>query len=115
MMQEFAFDEATFGMDDQFMLGPALLVKPVTEAGQQTASVYLPPSSKWYHYDSFEAISGASPSLSVDTKSLATVPVFLRGGQIVVRKDRIRRSSALTVRDPFTLVVALDNEVRFCD
>ena len=113
MMQEFSADEATFGMDDQFMLGPAILVKPVTEAGQQSVSVYLPPSAKWYHYESFEAVSDATPTITVDTKSLATVPVFLRGGQIVARKDRIRRSSALTVRDPFTLVVALDSEVRF--
>ena len=42
---------------------------------------------------------------------LAKVPVFLRGGQIVVRKDRIRRSSQLAVADPFTLIVGLDGKV----
>lgn len=110
-MQEFPSDEATFGIDDQFMLGPALLVKPVVEAGQQSVSVYLPPSAKWYNYETLETVAG-SPFTVFDTKSLASVPVFLRGGQIVARKDRIRRSSALTARDPFTLYIALDKKVR---
>jgi hypothetical protein len=39
------------------------------------------------------------------------VPVFQRGGHIVPRRLRERRSSSLTVHDPFTLIVALDKKV----
>lgn len=39
------------------------------------------------------------------------IPVFQRGGSIIPRKMRIRRSSALMVHDPFTLIVCLDAEV----
>jgi alpha 1,3-glucosidase len=42
MMQEFPDDEHTFGMDSQYMFGPSILVKPVTEAGQKHAETYLP-------------------------------------------------------------------------
>ena len=39
------------------------------------------------------------------------IPVFQRGGTIVSRKMRVRRSSSLMVHDPFTLIVCLDVEV----
>lgn len=39
------------------------------------------------------------------------MPVFQRGGTIVPRKDRPRRSSVLTHNDPYTLVIALNSEV----
>jgi mannosyl-oligosaccharide alpha-1,3-glucosidase len=43
--------------------------------------------------------------------TLDRVPVYLCGGSIIPRKDRIRRSSQLTIRDPYTLIVALDEKV----
>ena len=44
-MQEFPKDEKTFDMDDQFMLGPALVIKPVLQLQQNRISVYLPEES----------------------------------------------------------------------
>ncbi len=44
-MQEFPKDEKTFDMDDQFMLGPALVIKPVLQPQQNLISVYLPAES----------------------------------------------------------------------
>lgn len=37
--------------------------------------------------------------------------MYQRGGTIVPRKERIRRSSALMANDPFTFVVAVDADV----
>ena len=45
MMQEFPKDEKTYGMDDQYMFGPSILVKPVVEAGQSYCDTYLPKQS----------------------------------------------------------------------
>jgi len=45
MFLTFPDDENTYGMDDQFMVGESLLVKPVTEQGQNEISVYLPTTS----------------------------------------------------------------------
>lgn len=42
MFVEFPEDEETFAMDDQFMVGTGLLVKPVTTEGVESVEVYLP-------------------------------------------------------------------------
>ena len=45
---EFPEDAAQFATDDQFMLGPALLVAPVLEEGATQRALHLPPASLWY-------------------------------------------------------------------
>ena len=40
------------------------------------------------------------------------IPVYQRGGTIIPKKERVRRSSALMRHDPYTLVVALDKSGR---
>jgi alpha-D-xyloside xylohydrolase len=44
---EFPGDEASWTVADQFLLGPDLLVAPVTEAGAVTRGVYLPAGAAW--------------------------------------------------------------------
>ena len=39
--------------------------------------------------------------------------MYQKGGSIIPRKMRIRRSSALMVHDPFTLIACLDAEVGY--
>ena len=45
-------------------------------------------------------------SINVDMDS---IPIFLRGGSIVPRQERARRSSLQMHGDPFTLIVALND------
>ena len=45
-----------------------------------------------------------------DCNHCLKVPVFQRGGSIVPKRERIRRSSALMHNDPITLVVAPDRQ-----
>jgi hypothetical protein len=55
----------------------------------------------------------ASPAtVTVDTTDLAQIPVFVRGGFIVPRRERPRRSSTAQAGDPYTLLVALDTTGR---
>lgn len=44
--------------------------------------------------------------------SLRQIPVFQRGGSIIPRKLRVRRSSSCMEHDPYTLYVALSHQVR---
>ena len=44
-------DTTTFGMDDQFLAGADLLVKPVTSAGVTSMPVYFPGTSSDLWYD----------------------------------------------------------------
>jgi alpha 1,3-glucosidase len=105
---EFPADGETYGMEDQFMLGNALLIKPVTAKGQSSVNVYLPGDQPWYDIKNYQQYAGAQ-TLSVATP-FNKIPVFQRGSTIVAKRERARRNSALMERDPFTLFVALDKD-----
>lgn len=50
MFVEFPTDENSFSIGDQFMLGPAILIKPVVEPSQKSVEVYLPNSRVTYQF-----------------------------------------------------------------
>eukprot|EP01137_Pigoraptor_chileana_P034251 Opistho-2@26520 len=101
---EFPGDKATFGLQDAFLVGSSLLVKPVAEPNVQSVDVYLPGDQPWYDVDTYESFVKSA----IVRTPLTKIPVFQRGGAIVVRKMRLRRSSALMDRDPYTLIVTLN-------
>lgn len=105
LWMEYPTEKITFDMDDQWLIGSDLLVKPVTAAGATTASVYFP-KGVWYDIDTYAAFAG--PATKKVEAPLEKIPVYQRGGSIVPRKMRLRRSSALMAGDPYTMVVALD-------
>ncbi|XP_028409802.1 neutral alpha-glucosidase AB-like isoform X2 [Dendronephthya gigantea] len=106
---EYPEDKTTFTMEDQYLLGRDLLIKPVTTQGQATLDVYLPDKDQlWYD------LPGNKFHLGGQTIHVATplnmIPVFQRGGSIIPRKERIRRCSSLMTDDPYTLAVALNKK-----
>jgi alpha 1,3-glucosidase len=98
-------------VDDQFMLGRALLHKPVTQASETSVSVALPADSIWYDFFSLAKVEPDAFSerakMPVD---LETIPLWVAGGSIVPLKLRQRRSSKAMLADPFTILVALDTK-----
>ena len=98
-------DADLFELEDQWLVGADLLVKPITAAGQQSVSVLLPGTQPWYDILTYEAVK---PGRTVAKAPLDKIPVYQRGGSIVPRQMRPRRSSDLMINDPYTLVVALD-------
>ncbi len=109
LFYEFPGEEASFSVEDEHLVGDSLLVHPITKAGVTKEDVYFPggPSQFWYDIATFERVRGGSV-LSV-TVSPDRIPVYQRGGTIVPKKERIRRSSPLMRNDPYTLYVALDS------
>jgi len=107
LFYHYSADSETFALESQFLVGSDLMVRPITEAGATSASVYFPGSEPWYDVVSLMAFVG--PQSLVVKAPLEKIPVYQRGGSIVPRRDRARRSSALMVNDPYTLVVALDS------
>ncbi len=104
-------------VDDQYMLGDALLVKPITEEGATTVTVHLPALSYggrgarelWYEYPSLRpAVPAAADGSSYVMASidLGTIPIFIRGGRLILRRDRVRLSSGSMRYDPYTIVIA---------
>lgn len=109
MFSEFPADEQTFSMDDQWMVGKGLLVKPVTDTSANEVGVYFPDSENgWYDFHTFSPISMSNAKDGVLTVAapLDTIPVFVRGGSIIPRKMRLRRSASLMFYDPITLMIA---------
>ncbi|XP_073676318.1 neutral alpha-glucosidase AB [Garra rufa] len=99
-------DTATFTIDDEFLIGSDLLAHPVTEEGSRGVTAYLPGAGEvWYDVHTFQKHNGAQ-NLYIPV-TLSSIPVFQRGGSIIPRKDRVRRSSACMENDPYTLYVAL--------
>uniref|UniRef100_A0A673G7D6 Integrator complex subunit 5-like n=1 Tax=Sinocyclocheilus rhinocerous TaxID=307959 RepID=A0A673G7D6_9TELE len=87
-------------------LGSDLLVHPITEEGSRGVTAYLPGAGEvWYDVHTFQKHNGAQ-NLYIPV-TLSSIPVFQRGGSIIPRKDRVRRSSACMENDPYTLYVAL--------
>jgi alpha-D-xyloside xylohydrolase len=78
---DFPGDERAWAVDDEFLLGPDVLVAPVTEAGARSRPVYLPAGTRWRQtatgsvHDGGTTVGAAAP--------LAHLPVFVREGAAV--------------------------------
>lgn len=109
LWMHFAQDERSFTEEDQFLLGHDLLVKPIVNGGIEATSVFLPGlDTVWYHvFDGYKRLAGGQEHADVPAP-IESTPVFQRGGSVLARKNRVRRSAALMQSDPYTLVVALD-------
>ncbi|KAB8145847.1 DUF5110 domain-containing protein [Chloroflexia bacterium SDU3-3] len=80
LLYHFPDDTATYGIHDQFMLGPWLLAAPVYHADQRCRHVYLPEGT-WHDWWTGEVTSG--PAHILAQAPLERMPLYVRGGAIV--------------------------------
>ncbi|XP_013773829.1 neutral alpha-glucosidase AB-like isoform X2 [Limulus polyphemus] len=114
LWMEFPSDQTTFDMDDEYMIGSSLLVHPVMESKATNVEVYFPGENQvWYDVDNYQKFNGLESSTIPVTMS--KIPVFQRGGTIIAKRERMRRSSSLSHDDPYTLIVALDKTGQFAN
>ncbi len=73
-------DPAVRDLDDEYLLGPDLLVAPVTAAGQTARQVYLP-AGDWYDWHTGELVGGGRYVLVATP--MDRIPLFARGGALV--------------------------------
>ncbi|KAG0325813.1 hypothetical protein BG000_001662 [Podila horticola] len=108
MFTVFPEDEAVLGLDDQYMVGDALLVKPVVKPGVTQSTVYFAGTEEWFDIKDFSVQQG--PGAKIVDSPADKIPVYQRAGTVVPKRERIRRSSKAMENDPFTLVIALDSK-----
>ena len=163
---EFPEAEALYGLEDQVMLGPALLAAPVLQEGAASRAVLLPKQATWFDASTGVHESCVRPPVCMGRRAWMLVvllwkhqlfqllgyislvgscmcarqqldhtvlnagsctchagapmatdgtpqevavtmdasPAYLRGGHIMARRDRARRSTAAMAADPITLV-----------
>jgi len=78
---DFRADKTALAVSDEFMLGPAFLVAPVTEPQATNKMVYLPAGTGWVNFWSGEKFDGGQ---TVNAAApLEQVPLFVRAGSIV--------------------------------
>ena len=63
LLFEYPEDEATYNADDEFLLGSALLVAPITRPGIEHRHVYLPQGT-WFHHWTGERFDGPAHILA---------------------------------------------------
>ena len=101
-------DEKTYDLEDQHLLGYAILVKPILDKGVTSTEVYLPGAAgqtAWFDLNNHVMHQGGKfVTLPID---LRVVPLFQRASTIIPRQYRIRRSLELLARDPVTLDIVL--------
>ena len=115
MWMEYPKTEAMFGLDDQYLIGADLLVKPITAENTDEAEVMFPTDHLWYDVETMQQVFSSTRIKVNDvvleqvSANIDTIPVYQRGGSILPRKLRLRRSSTMMKTDPYTLYIALDN------
>jgi alpha-D-xyloside xylohydrolase len=75
---DFPADQQAWGIDDEFMLGPSLLVAPVAWYQAREREVYLPAGSRWT-----DAWTGTATNGGVTVRAdapLDRIPLYLRDG-----------------------------------
>ena len=102
-------DEKGFAIDDQaYLSGTGLLIKPVVKEGAELVDIYLADDQPYYDY--FDYTSYQGPGTRTIKAPLEKIPLLMRGGHIIPRRDRPRRSSGLMKSDPITLVIVLGKD-----
>ncbi len=97
-------DPATFNLNDQFMLGPNLLIAPILAPGLAARAVYLP-KGRWYRWSvgqfgKLPYIDG--PTHLIAEAPLDELPLFVRAGAIIPMWPPAQHTGAID-RDDVTL------------
>jgi alpha-glucosidase len=77
---DYQYDATVRDIDDQYLLGPDLLVAPVVGPGVTARHVYLPVGD-WYDWHTGEPFGG-SQFLTVATP-MDRIPIYARGGAVI--------------------------------
>jgi alpha-D-xyloside xylohydrolase len=93
-------DRTTYNIDDQYLLGPDLLVAPMFKP-EGTRDIYLP-AGDWYDYWTDQRFAG--PRWIAYEASLDIMPLFVRAGAVLPLGPELRYSDE-RAWDPLTLEV----------
>jgi alpha-D-xyloside xylohydrolase len=77
LLFDFPNDRASFDVEDQFMLGPDLLVAPVLHQGERRRAVYLPGGTSWTEAWTDQILDGGQ--MTTADAPLDRIPLYLRG------------------------------------
>jgi alpha-glucosidase len=77
---DYQYDPTVRDVDDEYLLGPDLLVAPVVDSGVTARQLYLPPGS-WYDWHTGELVDGSRFLLA--STPMDRIPIYARGGAVI--------------------------------
>ena len=101
LLYEYPEDEATYTADDEFLLGNAMLVAPITRPGIEHRHVYLPEGT-WFHLWSAERFDG--PAHVLAHAPLGEPPLYIKANTALPMGPDLNHTGERPV-DPLTLLV----------
>ena len=81
LFYDFPEDQKAWEVEDQYLFGPDVLVKPVTEAGCRSVSVYLPAGADWTNAWTGQRYPGGQ-TVTVDAP-LDQIPLFTKNAFVL--------------------------------
>lgn len=102
MFLEFIDDRTTHHLDQQYMLGPSLLVAPVFVSADEETEYYLPAGRWTSFYNPQRVVQG--PTWIKEKVALDDIPLWVRQGSVILlgpektRKPDYEYNKALEVR-----------------
>ena len=76
LFYEFPEDQESWNVEDEYMFGPDILVKPITDAGCTETAVYLPAGAKWTNAWTGEEYEGGQTV--VTAAPIEQIPLFTK-------------------------------------
>ncbi|KAL0212503.1 hypothetical protein RCL1_006129 [Eukaryota sp. TZLM3-RCL] len=98
-------DTNNYDSEHVLFVGDAIMVIPVLEPHSASVTTPLPSEFIWFDARTGTQITENPATFEV---TIDEIPVLQRGGTIIPRKYRLRRSTVFMEDDPITLEVALD-------
>lgn len=100
-------DTNTFGLDQQWFYGDALLISPVTTEYSDTVTYYMPEDT-FYDYWTYAKVEGQGQNVTVSNLTYSDIPVHIRGGSIVPQRVNSANTTKALRREDFLIIIAPD-------
>jgi alpha-D-xyloside xylohydrolase len=81
LIMDWRTDEKVRDIGDEFLLGPSILVNPVTRENATERDVYLPPASAWYDFWTGAKLKGGARIAA--SAPLDRIPLYVKAGSIL--------------------------------
>ena len=109
---EFPNDPQLAAVDNQFMLGPSLLITPVLQPLVTTTMGVFPgvaDGTIWYDWYTLENVDAQAGLNTTIAAPLGHIPLYIRGGSILPTQEPGNTTST-SRQNPYSLIIAIDSQ-----
>jgi alpha-glucosidase len=100
-------DANTYGLQDQWFYGDALLISPVIDDFSLSVTFYLP-KGRWYDYWTYKPIDAEGKNVTLHDLMWSDIPVHIRGGTIIPERQKAAMTTTDVRKEAFVAIVAPD-------